>query len=610
MSKISEFNNLQAPSESAVLPIVDNAETRKITIANLRKTLFVPATSTDFGAVKVGDNLSIDANGVLSADSPTLQADWTATTGPGVILNKPTLSAVATSNAYNDLTGRPNIPPAQIQADWDQTDDQQRDYIKNKPTIPTVDPVNFSSVAANIVPSTDLQYNLGSPEKKWHSLYVGTGSIYVGDAVLSLENGKLTSSVGFSGSLTTGAATNGITGMAFGYSPVQTDYFTNTPNYSGVTSFTLTDDIVPGATSFALNYSPQGSATTRVTQGFSVTGRTVTLDNPLPTLLNGTTPYIEAIYPGPYTFPPGLYGPYTYTTLESSETGDFNPHTPATFSYTLDQNNYIETITITDPGSGYLLEGQDNRYITFEPTDYTLEPIRIVDIGIANIQGISTWSPGTYTASETIGGQLVTVTYTVSVQDSQYVNRNVVINSFTQSDLLNAGTSPGSYYISKNDPTVIKFVQTYSDDVNFFWSTQLSTVPSFGYAVSAVSAEKVFTGDYTDLTNLPHIPTDVSQLDDASGLLTRDITALTNNGNSVTLEPTGDLTLPAGGTIKTSTGLVATYFADAEPTSSVGQTGDMPGMVYATPLFVYICYATYDGVSNIWAKSATVGDTW
>jgi hypothetical protein len=136
MSKISEFNNLQAPSESAVLPIVDNAETRKVSVANLRKALFVPATATTFGAIKVGDNLSIDANGVLSAASPTVHADWTAATGPGVILNKPTLSAVAISNAYNDLTGRPNIPPAQVQADWEQTDDQQRNYIKHKPTIP------------------------------------------------------------------------------------------------------------------------------------------------------------------------------------------------------------------------------------------------------------------------------------------------------------------------------------------------------------------------------------------------------------------------------------------------------------------------------------------
>ena len=136
MSKISEFNNLQAPTESAVLPIVDNAETRKISLANLRKSLFVAASENEFGVVKVGDNLSIDQNGVLSAANPTVTADWTAATGPSVILNKPILSTVAITNAYTDLDGRPNIPPAQIQSDWSQTDDQQRDFIKNKPFVP------------------------------------------------------------------------------------------------------------------------------------------------------------------------------------------------------------------------------------------------------------------------------------------------------------------------------------------------------------------------------------------------------------------------------------------------------------------------------------------
>ena len=138
MSKISEFNNLSAPTESAVLPIVDNAETRKISLANLRTSLFVAASENSFGVVKVGDNLSIDQNGVLSAADPAVTADWNAVTGPSVILNKPVLSAVAISNAYNDLTGRPNIPPAQIQADWNQTDDQIRDFIKNKPFIPPI----------------------------------------------------------------------------------------------------------------------------------------------------------------------------------------------------------------------------------------------------------------------------------------------------------------------------------------------------------------------------------------------------------------------------------------------------------------------------------------
>ena len=53
------------------------------------------------------------------------------------------------------------------------------------------------TVGGNIIPTGNLQTNLGSPDRKFHSIYVGTGSVYIGDAVLSLSGGKLTSSVGF-----------------------------------------------------------------------------------------------------------------------------------------------------------------------------------------------------------------------------------------------------------------------------------------------------------------------------------------------------------------------------------------------------------------------------
>ena len=46
--------------------------------------------------------------------------------------NKPNLF----SGDYNDLTNKPSIPAAQIQSDWNQTNDSAVDYIKNKPTIP------------------------------------------------------------------------------------------------------------------------------------------------------------------------------------------------------------------------------------------------------------------------------------------------------------------------------------------------------------------------------------------------------------------------------------------------------------------------------------------
>ena len=52
------------------------------------------------------------------------------------LIDKPDLKAVATSGSYNDLTDKPTIPAAQIQSDWNQADNTQVDFIKNKPWVP------------------------------------------------------------------------------------------------------------------------------------------------------------------------------------------------------------------------------------------------------------------------------------------------------------------------------------------------------------------------------------------------------------------------------------------------------------------------------------------
>ncbi|CAE6857567.1 hypothetical protein R75461_07800 [Paraburkholderia nemoris] len=48
-----------------------------------------------------------------------LNADWNASAGPGLILNKPELAKVATSGSYVDLSDTPAVPAPQVNADWD-----------------------------------------------------------------------------------------------------------------------------------------------------------------------------------------------------------------------------------------------------------------------------------------------------------------------------------------------------------------------------------------------------------------------------------------------------------------------------------------------------------
>jgi hypothetical protein len=56
----------------------------------------------------------------------------------------------------------------------------------------TIHEGDFSAVSQNIVPDGNILYNLGSETNRWHSLYVGSGSVYIGEAKLSATtNGQV-----------------------------------------------------------------------------------------------------------------------------------------------------------------------------------------------------------------------------------------------------------------------------------------------------------------------------------------------------------------------------------------------------------------------------------
>jgi hypothetical protein len=129
----------------------------------------IPTVPTDLSAFN-NDVGYITINDV----PPQEQSDWAESDSTKVdyIKNKPTLSTVATSGSYNDLSDKPTIPAAQINSDWNAVSGVAQilnkpslaavatsgdyDDLSNKPTIPVV-PTNVSSFTNDVPYATTSQ---------------------------------------------------------------------------------------------------------------------------------------------------------------------------------------------------------------------------------------------------------------------------------------------------------------------------------------------------------------------------------------------------------------------------------------------------------------------
>lgn len=84
--------------------------------------------------------ISTAAQTAFNAKQATITLGTTAQyiRGDLTLATFPSLATVATTGAYSDLTGKPTIPAAQIQSDWTQASSGSLDFIKNKPSIPSI----------------------------------------------------------------------------------------------------------------------------------------------------------------------------------------------------------------------------------------------------------------------------------------------------------------------------------------------------------------------------------------------------------------------------------------------------------------------------------------
>lgn len=82
--------------------------------------LNLPASTTALAGLMLPAD-KIKLNGVAAGAEVNVNADWNATEGDALILNKPTLATVATSGSYNDLTEKPTIPTVDVNKEYVDT---------------------------------------------------------------------------------------------------------------------------------------------------------------------------------------------------------------------------------------------------------------------------------------------------------------------------------------------------------------------------------------------------------------------------------------------------------------------------------------------------------
>ena len=132
-----------------------------LNVASANPTQVLSWSGTDYvwvdqqsGGGGGGDVISVNGKqGVVTLDTDEIpegatnlynvQSDWTATTGAAVILNKPTLSTVATTGDYGDLLNTPNLATVATSGSYNDLID--------KPTIPGGTNIGSTPSASNVV---------------------------------------------------------------------------------------------------------------------------------------------------------------------------------------------------------------------------------------------------------------------------------------------------------------------------------------------------------------------------------------------------------------------------------------------------------------------------
>ena len=108
--------------------------------------------------------------------------------------------------------------------------------------------INLNPIEQDLIPGIDSTYNLGSPTKKWKDLYISTGSIYIGQTVLTTSGSTLFSNANPVVTLNTSSGEIQVTGISSG---LTSSYALNATTASY--ALTATTSSYASTASYALN---------------------------------------------------------------------------------------------------------------------------------------------------------------------------------------------------------------------------------------------------------------------------------------------------------------------------------------------------------------------
>ena len=148
-------------------------------------TLTIQKNGTTVNTFTANSSSDVTANITVPTDTSDLtnNAGFITNSALSGYVQSTDLATVATSGSYNDLSNKPTIPNAQIQSDWNQTDNNAVDFIKNKPTIPSgvvVDQV-YDGTSTNAQSGVAIEGELSTNYVKTenNNTFIDNGGTYV-----------------------------------------------------------------------------------------------------------------------------------------------------------------------------------------------------------------------------------------------------------------------------------------------------------------------------------------------------------------------------------------------------------------------------------------------